>query len=160
MPNLAGLKAEIVTDPLTRGYAGMSNEAIADSLNTADRLASIKDVSLGDLNREIDNMLDANNVRVWNLIEVGAEQPTASPFREACRAALSLLQNSRPDYPGVNTRSPLFVGQVDALQAGGAFTEGQATALKSMSDVYQSRAQERRLGYIDASGVARARALP
>lgn len=35
--NLVALKAELVNDPLTRGYAGMSDEAAAVSLNTPNR---------------------------------------------------------------------------------------------------------------------------
>lgn len=37
--NLAILKTEITTDPLTRGYSGMSDEQIAASLNTPNRQA-------------------------------------------------------------------------------------------------------------------------
>lgn len=37
MSNIDILKAEIDSDPLTRGYAGMTDAEVADSLNTADR---------------------------------------------------------------------------------------------------------------------------
>lgn len=33
--NLAALKTELTTDPLGRGYSGMSDEAAANSLNGA-----------------------------------------------------------------------------------------------------------------------------
>jgi hypothetical protein len=36
------LRAEITTDPLARGYAGMSNIAIATSLNTANRSVAVQ----------------------------------------------------------------------------------------------------------------------
>ena len=35
--NLVALKSELTTDPLARGYAGMNDEAAANSLNTKDR---------------------------------------------------------------------------------------------------------------------------
>lgn len=37
--NLATLKTEVTTDPLARGYSTMSDEQIADSLNTGNRTA-------------------------------------------------------------------------------------------------------------------------
>lgn len=35
--NYSKLKAEITNDPLTRGYSGMTDQQVVDSLNTSDR---------------------------------------------------------------------------------------------------------------------------
>ena len=37
MADIAGIKAEIDADPLGRGYAGMTDQQVADDLNTAYR---------------------------------------------------------------------------------------------------------------------------
>ena len=37
MANYAALKTELMSDPLARGYAGMTHQQAADSLNTANR---------------------------------------------------------------------------------------------------------------------------
>ncbi len=37
MADIQALKTELTTDPLGRGYAGMGDQAAADSLNTVDR---------------------------------------------------------------------------------------------------------------------------
>ena len=43
--NIQDLKTELTTDPLTRGYAGMTDVAAADSLNTVDRVSPVKSVT-------------------------------------------------------------------------------------------------------------------
>lgn len=40
MSNISIIKTEIDGDPLTRGYAGMTDEAVADDLNTVYRTAN------------------------------------------------------------------------------------------------------------------------
>lgn len=45
MSDLATLTTELTTDPLGRGYAGMSDQAAADSLNTPDRTIEVSSVS-------------------------------------------------------------------------------------------------------------------
>jgi len=50
--NLAALRAELDADPLTRGYAGMTDAQAADSLNTEDR--SLGTVTTQDLFQAVD----------------------------------------------------------------------------------------------------------
>lgn len=52
--DLDALKAEIDSDPLTRGYAGMDDAAVAASLNTADRSRNKTSVSGSDVFAQID----------------------------------------------------------------------------------------------------------
>lgn len=163
MPNLLNLRAEIEGDPLTRGYSGMTNDQIADSLNVPNRLAGVQGVSLGDLNKEMDNMADAQRVPAWEKINAGALLSDGTPEQialgMACRSALRLLREARADYPGVNTRSPTFGRNVAALVTGGVLTLEQGDDLKALSDVFQTRAQELKLGSVSAADVARAKAL-
>ena len=43
------LKSEMDTDPLVRGYASMTDQQVADSLNTVDRQVNIETLSGGDI---------------------------------------------------------------------------------------------------------------
>lgn len=52
--NYAILKSEIQADPLTRGYAGMTDQQVADSLNTVDRTRNRSVVSGKEVKDRID----------------------------------------------------------------------------------------------------------
>ena len=91
-------------------------------------------VSLGELNHDLDNMLDANGASVWERIVAVADLPDRTPTAMACRCAVRLLRDARPDYPGVNTRSPVFTGNIDVLVADGLLALADGDALKAKSD--------------------------
>ncbi len=45
MANIAALVDELTNDPLTRGYAGMTDQQVADSLNTKDRSRNLPEIT-------------------------------------------------------------------------------------------------------------------
>lgn len=49
MANLLALQAELLNDPLGRGYSAMTDQQAADSLNTADRSRTVPSVSPTDV---------------------------------------------------------------------------------------------------------------
>ena len=51
--NIDMLRTEITGDPLSRGYAAMSNEEVADSLNTINRSRNRTLVSPGEMQRAV-----------------------------------------------------------------------------------------------------------
>ena len=53
MPDLI-LKPEVLSDPLTRGYSGMTDEQVADDLNTIYRTHDVQSVSSADIYDAID----------------------------------------------------------------------------------------------------------
>lgn len=151
MPDLRTL---VRTAPL----ADLTDQEATDALNRRDQPG---DVTLGELNQEIDNMVDANGIPAWEKIEAGAvlTAPEQLPLAVACRAALRLLRDSRPDYPGVNTRSATFSRNIDALVAGGALSSTQGNLLKGKSDNRRSLAEINGLGRVRVGHIEQARAV-
>lgn len=103
-------------------------------------------VPLGELNHDLDNMSDPNGVPVWERIIAIADGPDKTATATACRCAVRLLRDARHDYPGVNTRCPMFTSNVDALAADGLLTPAQADALKTKSDNLRTVASLEGLG--------------
>ena len=152
---MADLKVLLAAPP----YDSMSDQEVADMLRLRDQPG---DIALGELNQEIDNMADANGVPVWEHIVAGAAITSGTPdeiaLGIACRAALRLLRDARPDYPGVNTRSATFAANIDRLVAGGALTAIQGDALTGKSDNRRSRGEVAGVGNPNWRDVQRARA--
>ncbi len=152
---MADLKALVGAPP----YDSMSDQEVASALRLRDQPG---DIALGELNQEIDNMADAGGVPVWEHIVSGAAVTSGTQdeiaLGVACRAALRLLRDSRPDYPGVNTRSTTFTSNIDRLVAGGALTIAQGDALKGKSDNRRSRGETAGVGNPNWRDVQRVRA--
>lgn len=152
---MGDLKALATAPP----YDSMSDQEVADTLRLRDQPC---DVSLGELNHALDNMVDAGGVPVWEHIRNGALLTSGTQeeiaFGIACRSALQLLRDSRPDYPGVDTRSPRFTANIDRLVAGLALTAAQGDALKGMCDNRRSRGEAEGVGNPNWRDVERARA--
>lgn len=149
--NIADLLAELESGhPDTGAYSSDDDEAVKE-LHALNRPGG---VGLGDVWQTIDNMLDANSVPVWEAIEAG--QSDEEGFGVACRAAIR-VRGARADYPPVNTRSPVFSAQIDALVTGGALSEAQGNEIKGLSDNLQSRASELGLGRVKGVHVKEAR---
>ena len=153
---MADLKALVTAPP----YDSMSDQEVANTLRLRDQPG---EVALGELNQEIDNMSDAGGVPVWEHIVNGAAVTSGTQneiaFGIACRAALRLLRDARPDYPGVNTRAPTFIANIDWLVAGSALTAVQGDALKGKSDNRRSRGEAAGVGNPNWLDVQRARAF-
>lgn len=148
------LADELATDPLGRGYAAMSDEAVAASLMAVDRPRA-RLVSRGDLRQRFDNLADAQGMPVWETIE--AHRNDQGALGIACRAALR-LRDAPGDYPPIDVSAPMFQAQLAALVAGGVLTQEQAEGITAMGVEMVSRAEELGLGRVKPGYVAAARA--
>lgn len=136
MANYEALKAEILADPLGRGYAGMTDQQAADDLNTEYRTRNRESMSASEVLNSVDvtefNALTAENqTRFWQLMGLG----TLDPF---------------------GVESTLMVG----MFGGGSAT---ITTLAGLRIITLSRAAELNLagvsGSVSATHVANARAI-
>ena len=78
--NYLVLTEEITLDPLSRGYAGMTDQEAADDLNTKYREDDVKVVSGSQILNAIDltelnAKTDAEKAQVWNIIHIGEVNP-------------------------------------------------------------------------------------
>ena len=130
--DLLALKNELTTDPLGRGYSGMTDEAAADSLNTPNRQPDREALDSG--------LLVASIVRS----EYDALAAAAKDYLRLVALAQSL---------------PLTVtlkGELGAIFGPGTQTRANLLALLKRSG---SRAEELGLGFVTPSHVAGARRL-
>ncbi len=128
------LKAELDTDPLTRGYAGMTDEQVVTDLNTENR-TRIKDSLTG---AEIYSVTD------------GTEFAALTDAAKAQWLALCAIESIDP-----NNGTPAAALTTD-LFGGGSTTQGALVALREET---VSRAVEIGLGNVIIGDVQNARAL-
>lgn len=83
--NLATLKTELTTDPLARGYAGMSDEAAAASLNAQDRTPSRDSLTGGELAASVVkaeySALSAADKAYFNMLVPSASLPLTATLK-------------------------------------------------------------------------------
>lgn len=78
--NIEILKTEIITDPLVRGYASMTDLQVAEDINTVYRTTNKLVMAGTEVLNAIDKaeynaLTDANKQLVWNVIHVGDINP-------------------------------------------------------------------------------------
>jgi len=105
--NLNALKTEIDTDPLARGYAGMSDAAVADSLNVIDRTINRTSMSGSEILNAVDasewaTRGNAQKQVVWHIVHLGNVNPfgleatlIADAFRGAGGVTIAALADAR-----------------------------------------------------------------
>lgn len=94
MPNYQILAIELSTDPLTRGYAGMTNAQIVASLNTADRDRWVA-LSASEIFERIDRsefaaLTSGDQARVDRILSLGVDIQT-SPGSQARDELLAIF---------------------------------------------------------------------
>lgn len=128
--NLTALKSEITTDPLARGYSGLTDEQIASSLNapnrTADRDTLTGGMVMASIVRSEFAALAANDKQYIQLLASCGELPITAQLKTEFGAVFGA---------GTTTRANL----VALLKRAG------------------SRAEELGLGYVTPSDVANAK---
>lgn len=129
----ATLNAELVNDPLGRDYSGMTNQQVADNLNTADRSVIRKRI-------ETWEVVEATLPSEWAALTQGEKD------RYATFISAGVLNPS-----GINTKSA-FASMF------GAGTQTRANLL-ALSVETVSRAVELEIGFVTAERVASARAM-
>ena len=140
MANIAALKAEIDADPLTRGYAGMTDAQVAADINTAYR----------QINRE-----SMSSSEVMNAINIGEFNALSTADRQNIWNVLHLGGSGLAGGGNINPFG------VEATIFTNAFGGGSATitALAAARKETVTRAQELSLGRVGEGTVAEARAL-
>lgn len=126
------LYTEVKTDPLARGYAGMTAQQVADSLNTADR-TRYRVLTAADLNAWAAGgpMMKIAAAKDNGLL--GGEQ------RSLAWAAWRLLDR---DSASVDLNSAEYSGFLAALVTAGIISADDQTALQDRATETVSRAQE------------------
>jgi hypothetical protein len=133
MVDIPALKAEIDADPLTRGYAGMSDSALATSLNTANR----------------DNWISLSSSQIFETIDIPEFQALNAANKARIDRLLGLGDGIQT-APGSQARSELVT-----VFGGGSVT---IAALAALANKPRSRARELGLEVIKVGHVQEARA--
>lgn len=132
MANLFLLKSEIDSDPLTRGYSGMTDAEVAESLNTANRTRNKTTMTGSEILNKIDptewnSLTDAQRQTVWDIVHLG----TINPFGIEATLMVNIFTG------GSTTITALAAARVESI----------------------SRAQELGLGTVREGTVQQARSL-
>lgn len=154
MGKLHLIKAEIDADPLTRGYAGMTNQQVADDLNTAYRSVDVDSITPELLISNIKahtHWPDINDTLTGDdLIKSLARMIRELAYLMILHSLTNIPINAQWVQAYLNGNSGIF--QTPAQQA----TDDAIDALKSGMI---TRAQELNLGKVEEGDVAGARAL-
>ena len=125
------LRGEVLSDPLARGYASMTDEQVAASLNTKDRqVVQPTLVTAKELMARMDPSVAAGILQ--KLESEAANNPVV-------KWIMSFITGGGEgiDLGHVNTRA-----QIDALVAAGVLTATEGASLKALAERTVSRAEE------------------
>jgi len=152
---IAAIKAEITIDPLTRGYAGMTDQQVVDSLLAQDR-SRINPLSSAELLAWAAGGADdaqAIKSRYERIQESSTAHPSGA-VRGACLAAMGLIQR---DGTELDLNLPDRAALVGGLVAGGVLTVTEQAELTTLATETVSRAEELGLGVVRPGHVTLAR---
>ena len=129
--HLVRLALELTDDPLQRGYAGMTDHQVADSLNAADRVR-YRDVPLG----ELAGLVELRNI-YEKLVAAPADLTAAKLLRLVSgETAISVIEYSLPQV-----RATLDA-QLSALAVASIITGDDLAAIAALGQETVSRAEE------------------
>ncbi len=145
---MSTLSDEITNDPLSRGYSGMTDAQVADSLNAVDRPAP---VPVEDVRRYL-HLVDA-----WgDIADASRDTTLLASKRKAARKMVDALQDFESfDLQNYGTQIGARLGE---LVTEGMLTTDQRTVIIAMEASRQSRAQELGIGRVRIGHVEEARA--
>lgn len=131
--DINGFQAEVKLDPLGRGYSGMNDQQLWDSLQVLDRS---KIVPLGSR-----TLLEwaAYNSRYQKLENAANDVNTGDAVRSICKAALKILDRADTE---LDLRYPEHMTLLDGLVASGVLSSEDKDSLIATSTVMISRAEE------------------
>jgi hypothetical protein len=175
--NIAALATELTTDPLTRGYSGMSDQAAADDVNTLYRPAegTLQELLwhlVQDGNRTNQNNDTLKTNMLGRLKHVADSAVGSNPFdagttpvnyavtlqmKHAATAMLLLVTS--PGIASVRFDDADLDLMYNALKDAGIWKQADINTAKALSQNQQSRASELGLGgKVKVGHVANARA--
>lgn len=171
------LKAELDADPLVRGYAGMSDQEAADSINAVDRPGAadpeaVQRTVLLERHRS-NNGGDTAATNIYGRLKVmseatvgvdvfgqsnqgGDELSVAEDVHSAC----TFLRMIAGDLIPLEMQGSAIAPVLNDLVRAEVMGAGDRAALKALSDNKQSRGQEIGVGNVIAGDVLAARNLP
>ena len=125
------LRDEVLGDPLARGYAGMTDEQVAASLNTKDRQVVLPTLVTA---KELMARMDPS-VAAGILQKLEGESAT----NPVVKWIMSFITGGGEgiDLGHVNTRA-----QIDALVSAGVLTATEGASLQALAERTVSRAEE------------------
>ena len=142
------LVAELTDDPLARGYAAMTDQAAAETLNAGNRtVADPARKTFRDLLREI-GMADAGTIH--------GKLKAAAAGSDGVALAVAAAGDYGADG-GLDFSDPATISGIDTLVAGNVLSSDEGDALKALGRKTVSRAVELGLGYVKAGHVEEAR---
>lgn len=138
MSNLTALRNELLTDPLGRGYAGMTDDQVAASLDTVN-ISVIDSIPIANVEAYL--LSDGTLIRLEDYITAN---PTPGPLNTAVAALLRVISSQRLTVFQIETQAAYagFNQQLQALVQANLLTAQQATDLLNMAVTMVSRAQQ------------------
>jgi len=174
MADFNGIKAEIDADPLTRGYAGMTDVQVADDMNTVYRDGTADAGALftylaqqkaredpaegtashiyGRLKRAAQGALGAET------FYVGGANLTSNR-KDGCATLLHMTEGDRLGAASEVMTKAEITDILDEVIAAGVMKPADRTAIIGLSQNKQSRASELGLGRVRTGNVTTARAM-
>jgi len=149
MSNIQTIKIELDGDPLTRGYAGMTDEEVSMDVNTVYRTRK-EPISSAELLAW--SASDARLQKIKNASESGADDTIKSI---ALAAYLMITRGDTTLDLNLADRMALL----NALVSYGVLTADDKTALESLAVVAISRGEELGIGSVRTGDVIQARSL-
>lgn len=141
------LKDELANDPLQRGYANMSNEEVANSLNT-ENIASRKLVPLWQVKKTI---VEAGE---WAQL-IAAQSSSDSTVAGAAITAISYIDD--PRFQNLDMDLTATINMINILKTNGILSEQVVNAVNALADTNISRAQQLGLPFVKVGHVELAR---
>lgn len=144
--NYTVLTTELTTDPLERGYSGMSDAEVAASLNAADIPKRVR-VSVPQLAQ---HLMESG---LWPaIITATGEQDTATADAAGLLVDAATAPPDEIDVDSVGLSSALA-----SLVSGGVITQPQRDAIDALAETTTSRAAELGLGTVKPGHVEEVR---
>lgn len=145
--DIAALQYELTADPLGRGYASMTDDQIAASLNTAN-VMEIDSIPIALVESYL--LSDGTLIRLENWMTAN---PTPGPLNTAVAALLRVISSTRLDVFEIGNQTAYqgFAAQLGALVSANLLTSQQSSDLLNMTVTNVSRAQQ--IGWPPGIGV-------
>lgn len=147
--NFAALKAEVLHDPVSIGYGGMSDAEVVESL--MDDTLRVRTVAV-----------TSNQLLAWSIydgrlarIKAGIEGGVDNVEKSLCEACYIMLQR---DNSLLDLNEQSRVDMLDALVSYGRLTSGERDSLYTLAAKTISRSEELGLGRVRPGDIAAVRA--
>lgn len=138
--NIEGFIAEYKNDPLGRGYSGMTDQQLWDSLQTVDRTSRVPVACIDIKKHALEN-------GYWpNLVMARRDVNTPAQVLVPIISALDWIDDPGNKTATLDFDNPKVVEMLAGLVATGMMTQVQADNLNALADVYISRAEEIQCG--------------